>query len=181
MYSIAPNIGPAVRPLYIADTTVYASKGPDIFVSRDEGRHFKYHSTCPIPWYERELSRSRWACRIGRLGVHALRPGSDGAMTAILRGRILHRTSGGRWSVAFRFDRGSRPLSLAQTDDGSLFFGEYFDNPDRKAVCVYGSDSGEKWEPIYTFPEGTIRHVHAVVHDPYRDGQLGQASENNLR
>jgi len=51
-----------------------------------------------------------------------------------------------------------------------VYFGEYFNNPDRDAVHVYGSEDGEHWSVVHTFSAGTIRHVHNVVEDPYRQG-----------
>jgi len=54
--------------------------------------------------------------------------------------------------------------------DDSLYFGEYFGNPDRQAIHIYGSqDGGRHFETVYTFPPGTVRHVHGVFADPYSD------------
>ncbi len=52
-----------------------------------------------------------------------------------------------------------------------VYFGEYFNNPDRKEVRVWRrkkSDNG-KWEVAYTFEKGTINHIHTLVADKYRD------------
>jgi hypothetical protein len=49
-----------------------------------------------------------------------------------------------------------------------VFWGEYFDNAQRDEVHIYGSpDAGATWSIAYTFPRGTIRHVHNIVHDPW--------------
>ena len=67
--------------------------------------------------------------------------------------------------------RGSRPLNLCLAPDGRLYFGEYFDNPGRAAVQIYGSeDGGRSWEVAYTFAAGAVRHVHRVAWDPFRQG-----------
>jgi hypothetical protein len=56
------------------------------------------------------------------------------------------------------------------TPGGLVVFGEYFSNPRRDEVHVYGShDSGRSWEVLYTFPKGAVRHVHGVTYDPYDD------------
>ena len=71
-----------------------------------------------------------------------------------------------RLRAAFRIPRGTRPLALA-APTGWAYFGEYFDNPGRAAVHVYGSPDGVSWRPVFTFPPGAIRHVHSVTYDRY--------------
>jgi hypothetical protein len=160
-----------VRPLYVDGPVVYAGRGLDLLVSRDGGRHFARETTLPGLWAERAVSSARWAERVGRLGIHALRLHADRSATAVLRGRIVHRPSKrAAWTTVHRFERGSRPLKLCHDEDGCLYYGEYFGNADRGAVHVYGSEDGKQCEKVYTFPPSTIRHVHAVVSDPYRNG-----------
>lgn len=66
---------------------------------------------------------------------------------------------------------GRRPISLCQDGGGRLYFGEYFANPQREAVRVFGSDDdGISWRTAYTFPQGSIRHVHGLEFDEYRNG-----------
>jgi len=61
-------------------------------------------------------------------------------------------------------------LHLCATPDGHVFWGEYFDNPDRKEVHIYGSDdNGATWQAAYTFPAGAVRHVHNIVYDQWAD------------
>ena len=65
---------------------------------------------------------------------------------------------------------GLRPLHLAVTPSGQVYWGEYFDNPHREEVHIYGSDDdGQTWHVAHTFPAGTVRHVHNVVYDRWRD------------
>jgi hypothetical protein len=81
-------------------------------------------------------------------------------------GRV--RPGGVQVEVAFRVPRGTRPLSLARTPEGAVFWGEYFANPRQEAVHVYGStDGGRSWTVVYTFAPGEIRHVHSVTYDPH--------------
>jgi hypothetical protein len=66
--------------------------------------------------------------------------------------------------------RGSRPLHFGTTSRGTIFWGEYFDNPVRDEVHIYAStDLGAHWDVAYTFPKGEIRHVHSVVYDEFED------------
>ena len=51
-----------------------------------------------------------------------------------------------------------------------IVFGEYFDNAERGEMHVYGSnDQGRTWNPVHTFPTGSIRHIHGITYDPYLD------------
>ena len=50
--------------------------------------------------------------------------------------------------------------------DNCLSYGEYFDNPKREEACVFiKKQGGDSWEKVYTFPSGTIRHIHTLVPD----------------
>ncbi len=60
--------------------------------------------------------------------------------------------------------------SINSTPDGYIYFGEYGLNPDRNTVPVYRSkDGGMSWQEIYTFPAGSIKHVHGCYYDKYTD------------
>ena len=70
--------------------------------------------------------------------------------------------------TTFSVRRGTRPLALAVTPQGHVYWGEYFGNPDREEVHIYGSqDQGETWQVVYTFPKGGVKHVHSVTWDPF--------------
>ena len=71
---------------------------------------------------------------------------------------------------AFTSFRGRRPLTVCENASGSLYFGEYFSNKERGPVRVFRSiDDGLSWQVVYTFPAGSIRHVHGIQYDPFRD------------
>ena len=60
--------------------------------------------------------------------------------------------------------------SINATPEGTLYFGEYGNNGDRREVPVYRSqDGGRSWEEIYTFPPGDIKHVHGCYYDRFTD------------
>jgi hypothetical protein len=66
--------------------------------------------------------------------------------------------------------RGTRPLHITAAPNGTVFWGEYFDNASRDEVHVYASaDGGTTWDVAYTFPKGCIRHVHNIVYDAWGD------------
>lgn len=69
---------------------------------------------------------------------------------------------------------GVRPLVFTQVEgistiDSGVYFGAYLSNMDKKPVSVYKRIGQDKWNIVYTFPQGTINHIHTIVNDPYRD------------
>ena len=112
---------------------------------------------------------NRLTLRLARGGYHALAGLPDGRLAAVFPGVIGVLPPGGsRFLRSCKVPRGTRPLALAATPSGHLFWGEYFDNARRDAVHVYGSaDGGVSWEIVYTFPPGAIRHVHSIIYDPH--------------
>ena len=74
----------------------------------------------------------------------------------------------------FDIPRGNRPLNITNVKnidgfDNTLYFGEYFSNFKRDSVNIYKRLSDKSWKIVFTFPEGTIEHIHAIVPDKYRN------------
>ncbi len=47
-------------------------------------------------------------------------------------------------------------------------YGEYLPNAKRESVCVFRkrlTDGEDAWDCAYTFPDGAIRHIHALIPD----------------
>ncbi len=67
-------------------------------------------------------------------------------------------------------DRGARPMNLCQDTMGNIYYGEYYRNPERKEVHIYKTmNDGDTWQRAYTFPKGTINHIHGLFNDPYSE------------
>ena len=60
--------------------------------------------------------------------------------------------------------------SAALTPSGNLIFGEYFGNNKNIPVNIYSLNiKSKKLKTVYTFPEGSIRHVHGCFWDAYSE------------
>lgn len=168
---LAPRALPELRPLLVDNGTLYASIGLDLYASSDDGETLRRIGAAPSGPAGRLLLRNAWASRLLRAGFHHLVRRLDGSFVAVVRGAILFK---GRDEVRFRVahavERGTRPLSVVQSWTGRLYFGEYFRNARRDSVHVFGSEDGESWEVVHTFPAGSIRHVHGIVRDDLRGG-----------
>jgi hypothetical protein len=69
---------------------------------------------------------------------------------------------------------------LLRGPDGALYIAEYIFNfgehrgvNQREPVTIYrcGDLQEGRWSPVYRFPKGTVRHVHALVNDTVIDGR----------
>jgi hypothetical protein len=114
--------------------------------------------------------RNRLTARLFRDGFHALAILPSGELIGAVPGAIVTLDP---QATEFRethiITRGTRPLHLAATPNGTIYWGEYFDNASRDEVHIYASgDHGRTWHVAYTFPKGAIRHVHNIVLDRWQ-------------
>jgi hypothetical protein len=122
-------------------------------------------------WWRNLTSRTTLGYRLVRDGFHALAVLDGETMVGAVPGAIVTRAAGSdEFRVTHRILRGTRPLHLTATPSGKIYWGEYFDNRERAEVYIYASeDRGATWQVAHTFPAGSIRHVHNIVHDPWGD------------
>lgn len=124
----------------------------------------------PSGWKEK-LAVLPFAARLLRMEIYRMVRTSAGTDIATSRRGVLRRGIDQRtFSVTFDRFQGTRPISLCTDGQGRVYFGEYFGNPERQEVHIFCSeDDGRSWERCYTFPAGTIRHVHGLEYDVHRD------------
>jgi hypothetical protein len=164
---------PRMRALAWCDDVLYASRGYTLLRARMGAGSIewqtvgRYHPT----WWRNLSSRSRLTFRLFRDGFHALAVLSSGDLVAAVPGAILTLAAGkGEFRVTHKLVRGTRPLQIGVTPNDHIFWGEYFDNPERDEVYIYASsDRGATWSVAYTFPKGAVRHVHNIVYDPWEN------------
>src|SRR5271168_2336112 len=167
-----------LRALTWADDVLYASRGYDLLRTRispgqtpsDSQPWEPVASFHPVDW-RRWTARTNLSSRLVRDGFHALAVlPSQGIVAAVPGAIIALRPNENRFQITHGVTRGTRPLHITAIPGGTVFWGEYFDNASREEVHIYASsDGGAKWDIAYTFPKRTIRHVHNIVHDPWRN------------
>ena len=67
----------------------------------------------------------------------------------------------------------SMPLNLSEAlpkEKWNALFGDYFSNPYHDKVNIYGVNKFGTIDKIFSFPKGTIRHIHNIVPDKKRNG-----------
>ena len=70
----------------------------------------------------------------------------------------------------------NNPITLFMLDnvkgfENGIIYGEYWGNVDKERVLIY-QQRNNKWEVKYSYPEGTITHIHGFVKDPQHDRVL---------
>lgn len=123
---------------------------------------------------ERLLGRFKLAYRLLRLGIRSAEA-IDNECLIISMGNMLYELSvkSGKLSGGYYCGEGIRPLIFTKVNgingfDDGLYFGGYLGNMRKKPVSVYHRIGVDQWEAVYTFPQGTINHVHNIIADPYR-------------
>jgi hypothetical protein len=166
---------PGLRALAWSKDLLYASRGYQLVRAqiKDVTHGLNWQALGEFqPSWRRKLSVSnRLSARLLRDGFHALAVLPSGAIVGALPGGIVTlRANDSEFRRTHAITRGTRPLHITAVPNGAVFWGEYFDNPSREEVHIYAStDAGETWNVAYTFPRRTIRHVHNIVHDPWKN------------
>jgi hypothetical protein len=68
------------------------------------------------------------------------------------------------------YKKGHGPISFCCIDgsngfDDTVYFGDYFGNPNFDPVSIYKRDQSGKWNQCYSFQKGLINHIHGLVED----------------
>jgi hypothetical protein len=126
-------------------------------------------------WWRNLTSRSALGYRLMRDGFHALAildgPTNNPTMVGAVPGALVTLTpDSDGFRLTHRLQRGTRPLHVTAVPSGKIYWGEYFGNRERAEVHIYAStDRGSTWQIAYTFPAGSIRHIHNIVYDRWGD------------
>lgn len=164
---------PRMRALAWCDDVLYASRGYNLLRAQIKSDNIDWQPVGRYrpAWWRNLSSSARLSHRLFRDGFHALAVLPTGQVVGVVPGAIIRLVPGdSEFSVCHRVTRGTRPLHIAATPAGHLFWGEYFDNPNRDEVHVYASsDQGATWNVAYTFAKGAIRHVHNIVYDEWEN------------
>jgi hypothetical protein len=164
---------PRMRALYWDGDVLYASRGYELLKAKFNGDPVSWQTVGHYrpEWWRKISSTSRLSFRLFRDGFHALNVLPTKHLVGAVPKAIITLAPGEtEFRISHRILRGTRPLHIASTPDGHLYWGEYFDNQHRDEVHIFTStDDGASWSVAYTFPKGTIRHVHNIVYDEWEN------------
>ena len=165
---------PGLRALAWDHDILYASHGYELLRAQiSDPPHLNWKSVASFrpAWKSRLSVANRLTARLFRDGFHALATLPNRALVAAVPGSIITLPPGEtEFHQSHAITRGTRPLHITAVPDGTVYWGEYFDNASRDEVHIYVShDSGATWTVSYTFPKGAIRHIHNIVYDPFQN------------
>lgn len=158
-----------LRPHCIVDDYLICSKGYDIFKLNLKSYNLK--KIFSINTIRSIFSRSRLISRALRLGISLIKRFKDSFILYCDKG--LYHLSDDFSEINRIDDVRSRSYQLMQHNicvtEKYLYFSEYFRNKNRDEISVWKSNNGLNWSKIYTFQKNTIRHIHAIQEDPYKE------------
>lgn len=111
--------------------------------------------------------KSTWLSRFLRRGVHHLAIIKDNYVV-FRKGKVETYDNEGTLLSVFNDFKGSRPLKV-YCDSEILIFGEYWSNKNREEVRIFYSREGIHWCSKVVFGPNSIRHIHGIYHDKYRN------------
>ena len=159
------------KPLaYVPDGLVLA-RGFDLYWSSVDLEQQTWLARIPVRPFKAICARFRLAARVFRA-----EPGptiyleQENVLLVAAEGAIF-RVELGKGTVTreYAIPRGRYPLYLQQIDvpgfTPGVYFGEYISNDAKGPVSLYRRIAPGQWELAYTFPAGSINHVHNIVGD----------------
>jgi len=154
--------------LYISTHYWVISKGYNLFYYYPDTGQFHFFSTIADKKH-RDLSKFGLFRRLFRAEItHLYHFQNDTWMCIAKKGLFKYRKDTKSFEKCCDIEKGSRPMNLCQGSDGSIYYGEYCYNPDRKPMSIYQSkDNGDTWTVAYEFKAGEINHIHGIFNDPY--------------
>lgn len=169
---ISKVLNNAIPLCFLNDSRLVCYKRGRIVVLRD----CKEDVSIPISisMNERLFGWSCKATRLLRFGVRSsIAVNSNHIIISI--GNYLYEInlSTGEVSKGWFCGEGIRPLIMSNIMDirgfeDGVYFGGYVHNHGMESVHIYHRKGVDDWETAYTFPKGTINHIHNVVADPFR-------------
>lgn len=157
---------------YMPDGRIVCYQHGDVFVLENgqELQRFALFNS----FKERVLGKIKLISRLLRMGVRTAEA-IDQSNVILSIGNMLYELNinSGVMSKGYHSGEGIRPLifttvkNIEGVDDG-IYFGGYLGNMEKQPVNVYHRTGVDQWDVVYTFPQGTINHVHTIVADSYR-------------
>ena len=148
---------------------VYYHKGI-LYIQDRENINFVKLLRLPGQQWKKALVRIRSAERLLRLEPRIAKALNDNEFLLSYQGEVLLiNTKDASCSVEHRYRSGmNNPLSFCSINN-RILYGEYFSNKKHEACAIYERTSKGNWERVFKFCAGSIKHIHQIVFDKYRE------------
>lgn len=158
-----------LRPHYVENDELICSCGYDIYsVNLDT---YQKQKVGKIDTVKRIFSKSRLASRVLRMGISIINKFNDNYIIYSDLGLFISNKD---FSIINKVeeipDRSYQLLdhNICVTKE-SVYYSEYFTNKNRDEINIWKSYDTVNWDKIYSFPKGSIRHIHSIQGDPYEE------------
>ena len=133
------------------------------------GKDKKRVGKVPASKLLRVLCRFRLPVRLLRLEPKCVEMlGEDQVLFCVLHKVWVLNLRTGDIKVLLEVSEGvSNPINFCKgggTD--KVYWGDYGQNSLRNPVSIYSVDTSLKIEKVYTYPQGSIRHIHNIIYSP---------------
>ncbi len=162
------------RPLLFVPDGVLFSRGYRLYRSDHRCDRLEPIGRVPASPLRRAAGSVRLVSRLLRAGI-SLGCNISDTQCLLAEKRRLWRLDLRDCSITLDHEvqRGSRPLSITKISgvvgfDDVICYGEYSNNIERAPVNIWTRDCHGHWKIAFTFPQGSIEHVHSVIPDQQR-------------
>lgn len=168
------QISKRLSPLcFLPNGKLICYKGGKLVLMTDESEEISYSISSSK--LEKLISRSKLFSRLLRLGIRTA-VALDDYNILLSKDNMIHEFDlhNGKLSKGYFLGDSIRPLIFTSVKnligfDNTIYFGGYLINKNKNPVNIFKRVGVDKWEVVYTFPQGTINHVHNIISDSYRN------------
>jgi hypothetical protein len=161
----------------VTEDGVWASRGYDLYFKGTDQDDFHWVSRLRMPFGTSYLGSLKTARNLlNHQEILELLVMPTGTLLAFAGGYVWRSTDIGKTFIkvadmdhfGLGQGRGVMPNGYTVDEQGHVYWGEYWKNPNREALRIFKSeDDGATWQIIHSLPAGDISHIHAVQYDPF--------------
>lgn len=179
MYKLSRVIK-SYRPLACGQDYMIVARGRVLYKADLDLTNIRLLCTLPPQHKIETLPRLRSAERILRLGISSFLL-LDEEWGLAVRGSTIFRVNiqSGVFKLEFTIPNGRKILTLSYIKgetkvQDTIMFGEYFENMDMAPVNAWSCpvDQPGDWKIAFTYPSGSINHIHNIVPAPELGGVI---------
>lgn len=157
--------------LYLHTGDILAYKYGNFFILDQNTYAVKDKITLSLGWKEKYLSRIGLIGRLLRLGIRNAHQIDDKTVVFFVNKRLYEYHIEKKQIIeGFIPPSGIRALNIISINevtgfDDMVVFGGYLSNINKEEVSIYKRVDCRHWEPIYTFKQGVVNHIHNLIPD----------------
>src|SRR3989339_43087 len=145
---------------FVNDKEILVSRRNSIYIYNHEDNNSKMVVTLPCSFLMKLILLFPILARIFRSEIRYSIILSETIFLIVFNKKFYEiNINEGTFKEIFTVPRGRRPLSITNV----------FDNFERDEVNIYRRIANQDWEIVYTFPPGTIEHIHSIICDNIND------------